>query len=473
MEKILLILALALIIFKFGSAQTSPQDNVKSYTLKDAVELAVKNSYSVQSAKIDVVISKKKIWETTAMGLPQVSASASFQDMPDIPVTLIPDFISPSIYGVLISKGVRDSSGNLIRMPKGSNQYFPLQFGTQYNATGKFNVSQLIFSGSYIVGLQASKIYHELSTQALKKSETDIKETVTNSYYLVLIAQETKKILDSTYLIISRTANEIEEMNKQGFVEETDVDQIKLTRNNIKNSISTLEDQLEFSRKLLKFQMGIDINQEISLSEDLDKILTQTNFDLLKSSNFDINSNIDFQLVNTQESLAGFNVKLQKSNYLPTLAGFYSYQKNAMRDKFNIFDSGQEWYPTSIIGLNLDIPLFSSGMRHSRVQQAKLQLEKTSLMKQQTSQAIMLSYEQARNELKTSIDKYQNSKETYDLSTRIFNKTLIKYKNGVSSSIELSQVQNQYFTAQSNYYNSIFSMLSAKNKLDNILEKSN
>ena len=173
----------------------------------------------------------------------------------------------------------------------------------------------------------------------------------------------------------------------------------------------------------------------------------------------------------TLDRILRIYLKREKSNYLPSLAAFYTYQQNAMRNEFDIFNFSKKWYPTSIIGLNLDIPIFSSGMRHSKVQQAKLQYEKSGILKTQVSQGLILEYEQSKSDYIKAYDKFNSCQDAYKLSNKIYNKTLVKYKNGVSSSTELMQIQNQYFTAQSNYYNSIFELLGAKSKLDKILAK--
>jgi len=447
MKKFLLIITGILISIVNIPAQNISKDSIKSFSLKEAIDYALKNNYTVLSSQIDVAISKKKIWETTAIGLPQVSSSITYQDMLKIPTTILPGIIFNSPVDV------------------------PVKFGQEYNAGFKATLSQLIFSGAYIVGLQASKIYHELSTQSLKKSEIDVRQTVTNSYYMVLVAQENKNILDSTYVIISGTVDEFEAMNKQGFNEETDVDQIKLTKLNLKNSLNNIENNIDFYKKSLKFQLGVDVNQEIALTDNLDNLIKDADFEINSIPSFDIISNIDYQLINTQENLNFLNLKRERTNYLPSLAAYYTYQQSAMRSQFDIFDFSKKWYPTSIIGLSLDIPIFSSGMRHSKVQQAQLQLDKSRILKLQVSRGLLLDFEQSKSNYINAMDKYKSNIEAYNLSNKIYKKTLIKYKNGVSSSTELMEIQKQYFTAQYNYYSSIFDLLSAKSKLDKILFK--
>jgi outer membrane protein len=444
---LIVILTIGILNIQNIIAQNHSKDSIKSFSLKEAVGYALKYNFTVLNAQKDVIISEKKIVETTAIGLPQGSAGITYQDMIEIPVTILPGAIIQSPVDV------------------------PVKFGQQFNAGFKATVSQLIFNGSYIVGLQASKTYHQLSTQSLQKTEIEVKQAVTNTYYLVLVLQENKKNIDSTLKSITSTSDEISQMNKQGFNDETDVEQIKLTKLNISNSLSIVENQIDYYKKLLKFQLGIEADREIELTDNLDNLIKEVNVETNAVSAFDINSNIDYKLIITQENLSLLNLKREKTDYLPSVAGFYTYQQNAMRDKFNLFDFSKKWYPTSIIGLSIDIPLFSSGMRHSQVQQAQLQLDKTQIMKAQVSRGLMLEYEQSKSEYGKALDMYKTNIETFSLSKKIYNKTLVKYKNGMSSSTELMEIQRQFLTAQNNYYSSIFNLLGAKSKLDKILTK--
>lgn len=471
MKSVLIIICTVVLSIGNIFAQENAKDSIKSFSLKEAIDYAVKNSFNVQIAEIDVLISKQKIWETTAAGLPQIGATASYQDMLDIPTTLMPDFISPLVYGVLMKNGVKDRNGNPIMMPMGDMATFPAQFGTQHNANAKLSVSQLLFNGAYIVGLQASKVYHQFSTQALIKSQNDIKEIVTNLYLNLVISKENIAAYDSLYATASRMAFEAEAAYKLGLIEETDVEQFKLNMINAYNNLNNFKVQSDLARKILLIQMGIDINKELILTDNIESIINQTKLDVLNDNAFDINSNIDFQVLSTQESIAKLNLKLQKSTFLPSLVGFYSYQKSAMRNEFNIFDFSQKWYPTSVVGINIDIPIFSSGLRYSKVQQAKLSLSKAQLQKNLYSQFILTDYQQAKINYNSAIDRYNSTKEAYQIADKIYKKTMIKYKNGISTSNELTQIQNQYFNTTYGYYNSVFGLLSAKAKLDKILFK--
>lgn len=446
----------------FAQQGTTPM----SFTLKEAQEYAAKNSYAVRNSNIDLVIAKKKIWETTAMGLPQVSGQLQYQDMLDIPTTLLPDFISPSIYGVLMKEGVVDRFGNPITMPAGSGATFPAKFGTQHNASFGGTISQLIFSGQYIVGLQASKVFYQMSVDGQKKSQIDARFNVSSSYYLVLVLQQNKEILEKSLVTLQKTVFESEQSNKQGFIEDITVDQMKINLITLQNAITSIDGQVQMVLNLLKFQMGIEINQPLVLTDKLDSFVNESLLQPVMPTNLDVNQLVDFQIMQTQLKLQKLSLRREQSNYLPTIAGFYTYKKSAMRNEFDIFDSGKDWFPTSIVGLSIDIPIFSSGSRWVKVQQAKLNVQKTEIAQTQVSEGLKLEAAQATTNFNTAVEKYKKEQTSKELASKVYQTTLIKYNNGVASSIELTQTYSQYLTSESNFHTALMEMLTAKLKLD-------
>lgn len=439
------------VIFLYGAkAQVYGQESeTLSFSLEQAREYAINNNLEIKNADLDIRISQKKVWETTSSGLPQLNGSIEYNNFLDIATQLIPaQFFDPNA-----------EPGEMAEV----------QFGTKHSATYGVTVSQLIFSGSYFVGLQTSKIYNQLSIQNKEKTVETIIETVNQTYYTILIAEESKKILDSTLINLNKTYFEITELNKEGFVEETDIDQMKLNVENLKNIISSLERQIDVAYLLLKYQMNIDNKKTITLSENLDIIISSINFDVLAVQKFDIGKNSDYKLVSTQELLSMKNLKNERSKYYPTVSGFYSYQRNAQRNKFNFFDGSEPWFPTSIIGLKAEIPIFSSGMRCSRVQQAKMELQKVQNSKSMIEEALIMQSEQARKELLNSLEMYKSDIDNVKISKKIYDRMLIKYKEGLSGSTDLITIHNQYLNSQSNYINSLSGLLNSKNQLDKIL----
>jgi len=415
-------------------------------SLNDAREYAVTHNYQNQNAEIDIEIAQKKIWETTAIGLPQVDGVVDYQNSLKIPTTLLP--------------------GEIIGQP---GEQVPVQFGQQHSLNWGATATQLVFSGEYIVGLQASRIFLELSKRNYTKSSVTIKETVTKSYYLVLIAEESKKILEKTNANFENLLKELEENHRLGFVEDIDVDQLRLTKQNNDNTIISVNNQIELAYRLLKYQLGINFQDEIKLTDSLNYFVENLDFNRLLTEDFDLNQNIDYKLIQTQEGLSILNLKREKSLYLPQLSAFYTYSENAYNNEFA--DLFSEWYPTSILGLKLTIPIFSSGMRRSKVQQKQFELEQTQNSKLELEQGLKLQVEQSRSDFTNAKLKFDNEKWNMELSQRINNKTEIKYKNGMASANDLMLTQNQYLMALNNYYQALSNLLSVRAQLEFILEK--
>jgi len=469
------IFLLSVLLF-FLSQITLAQDSIQRFSLKEAQDFAIKNSPSVRSSQIDISIAKKKIWETTAIGLPQVKATVNYQQMLDIPTQMMPDFISPAMLGTMLTDGLFPSGLNkqmaaaMLQKANENPRTFPVQFGTKHNASWDITVSQLIFNGAYIIGLQASRTFAEFSEQALKKSETDVKHSVTKAYYLVLIAKENKRVLDSSYAVIDKISKEIEQMNKQGFVEITDLEQMKINAANVQNARFMMERQIEVAEKLLKFQMGIELEKQIELTESLNDVIAQGNLEPLTANGLDLKSNIDYQIMETQEKLNYLNFQRERTTLLPSVVAFGTYKKSGMSNEFGqLFDN--KWYPTTVIGISLEIPIFSSWQKRSRIQQAKLEVEKVKIMKERIAEGLNLDLEQSKNEYSSALDKYNTFKENLVLAEKIYKRSLTKYKEGVGSSLELTQTQSQFLSTQGNYFAALLELLNAKIKIDKLLNR--
>ncbi len=438
---------------------------LKVFTLKEAQDYAIKNSYKTINAARDIEIAKKQVWQITGIGLPQINTSGSYQNYIDIPTQLMPDFLSPVIEGVLLQKELIKKD----QLTPPSNQKLPLQFGTKHNLTGSITASQLLFDGSYIVGLQAAKTYVDLSVKSLAKSEIEVREAVAQAYYLVLVAEENKKILDSTMVTINKTLNDTKEFHKSGFIEETDVDQVQLLASNLENKLNMVKRQVEIVYNLLKFQMGIDIKENITLTDKLTDIVNMSLAQSLTSQTFDVNKHIDYKLLQTTKQFSMLNLKKDKYGYLPSLNCFIMTSRNAMRSDFNFMTSKEPWFRTTIFGVNLSLPIWDSGIKHFKIQQDKLELKKTDIMIKQAEQGLSLEVENNKSSVKTYSDQYVSELKNMELAKKIYNKTLVKYKEGVSSSMDMTTAQNQYLSTQGNYFNVILQLLNANSNLNKAL----
>ncbi|MEN8868259.1 MAG: TolC family protein, partial [Flavobacteriales bacterium] len=339
MKKPLIIIALACLAGLNSSAQ-------QSYSLEEAIDFATKNNASVKNAVLGIESANQKVKETRAIGLPQVSAAGEFQNFLDIPITVAP--------------------ANAFNPAAPADELVSLQFGTEFNAKGSLNANQLIFNGSYLVGLQTSKKFKKVSEFQKTKTIQDVKENVIKAYYGALVAEKTMVTLTE----IAATAQTIYDQTKglfdQGLIEEDNVTQLSLNVLQAKNSLNGAKRQWDNTKNLLKFQMGMDVNESISLTSDFDAVISSLDASQSEVTS-EINQNIDFLLLNQQRELNVLNVKYEQSQYLPSLNAFFTHQQNALRNDFDLLESGQPWFPTTIWGLNLSVPIFSSGSRSSKV----------------------------------------------------------------------------------------------------------
>jgi outer membrane protein len=304
----------------------------------------------------------------------------------------------------------------------------------------------------------------QVSEKALVKTEAQTKESVATTYHLVLVLGENIKVLKESLNSIDKTYNDLVKMNQQGFNEETDIDQIKINKSNIQTLITSLETQKEISLKLLKYQLGIDFAQAIVLTDSLTSLITQGNIQYLTTPEFDVNNSIDYQIVSNLEKVSALSLKREQSKYLPTISSFYRHQEQAKQASFN-------FAVKDVMGVTLSLPIFSSGQRSAKLSQAKFDLQKSRLDRENAEQGLIMEFESAKSTYQTAYSNYNTNKESLELSKKVYEKTIIKYKEGVSSSFELTQNQNQFLTAESNFYNSILILLNAKAKLDRILTK--
>ncbi|MCB9016113.1 MAG: TolC family protein [Lentimicrobiaceae bacterium] len=436
------------------STQTTP------LSLKQAQEYAVLNNANAKNASIDLELAKKKIWETTAIGLPQVNAQVNYQHLFKVPelslggttflTTNLPDG-TPITATDILNENVY----------LGFSPSAPIQLGVKDNTTLDITLTQLVFSGEYLVGLQASKVFYLMSDQSQQKTIIDLKESVSNTYSLVLVLEQSQNTLAQSLENLNKTLGEMREMYKQGFIENTDVDQIELTTLNITNSLNSIKRQADASRDLLKFQLGLPFDNQITLTDNLESIAGEVTLETALSSKFILNQNINYQILETQEKLGVLSLKREKSGYLPSLAAVYRHSEKVNQPAF-------DFTPKDVIQLSLSIPVFSSGQRLVKVQQRKLELQKVVNTKENVASGLQLEYTNAKNEMATAFESYLNNKKNIDLTNRIYEKTLVKYKEGLSSSMDLTNAQNQYLTAQGDYYNAVYKLITVKNKLDKL-----
>lgn len=427
------------------------QDKKQSYsfTLKEAIEHAIQNNYSAINANRDVAAAKKKKWETTTMGLPQINGAVGYQDNFKLQKSLIPAEFFGGAPGTFV----------------------PVTFGTKHNMNSTLTLSQLIFDGSYLVGLQSAKTYLKISENAKVKTAQEIKELVINSYGNVLLADESIAILQKNKTILEKTLSDTKEIYKNGLIEEENVEQLQITLASVNSSLENVKRQKTIANDMLKLILGIDLTNDLTLTDKLD-VLTQNNVDLnLLKEEFNVTNNIDYQIGQNLQTSKELLLKLEKSKALPSLGAAVNFGYNAFGNEFKFFTGNQQWFNYSNLGISLNVPIFSSLGRSARTQQAKIALEQSKTELTQTEQKLKLQFEKAKSDYEFSLEQLATSKSNLNLAERIENKNQIKFKEGLSSSFDLTKAQEQLYSAQQNYLQAMVDVINKKASLEKLLNK--
>lgn len=433
-------------------------------SLDEAMEYALEHNNDVKNARLEVLIADKKIWETTASGLPQIDASVAYQNIFEVPTVNFPSSTivkNPGEEVPVFGDIIETSTGNYaLSLTEGA----PIELGTKETTTIDLTVSQLIFSGSYIVGLQASKVYKQLSTDQLDMTELETKSQVAETYYMILVLEENETILQNSLKNIEETTFEIEQMLAEGFVENTDLDQMKINQITIENALSNLKNQITIARELLKIQIGLPSETRLKLSENINSVIKNVPVEALVKTTYNVEKTISYQMLETQEKLTELDLKLRKSEFLPTVAAFYNHQEKTAKADF-------DFYFPDIVGVNVTVPIFHSAARFSKVKQSKLKLQQVKNQKIQAKQGLRVDIEKTRNDFSNAVKVFNNQKTKLTLSQRIYDKTLTKYKEGMAGSMDLTQANNQLLDAQSNYYQAMLNVLQQKVLLNKKLNR--
>jgi outer membrane protein TolC len=445
-NKLLLILFLIV-----SNLQAQEQKQSYSFSLQQAIEHALKNNYSAINANRDIDAAKQKKWETTAAGLPQISGSASYLNNIDF-----------TLQGI---------SGNAFNPAADPNAISLVAFGTKQSMNSSLTLSQLIFDGSYIVALQASKTYLKYYENAKQKNNTEVREMVVNAYGNVLLAQESINILEKNKSTLSKTLSDTQETFKNGLIEEENVEQLQITLSSIESNLNNTKRLLDVANKMLKLTLGMDIEDDLVLTDKLDSLSASNLSMAFSQDGFVVNNNINYQMASNFQEQRALELKLEKSKALPTLAAAVNFGYNSFSNDFSFADGDQKWNKFSNLGVSLSVPIFSSFGRSAKTQQAKIALEQAKTQLTQTEQQLKLEYEKAKSDYEFSIEEYATSKSNLNLAERIERKQQIKFTEGLSSSFDFSEAQRQLYTAQQNYLQSMVNIINKKATLEKIINK--
>lgn len=414
----------------------------KSFTIDEAVSYALENNVNVKKAKIDQTIAQKKVNETIGIGLPQINGKYNYINGKD-QVQLV------------------DVSNFNNAYPKGT--IVPLNFGLPHINNLGLSVTQLLFNGSYIVGLESAKTYKETAALVEEKTEISIKEAVMMTYAGILATDENIKTLEENKRVLEKNLNDTKEVYKTGLTELQNVEQLEYSFKNLSTVIENLKRTKNKLNLGLKYLIGFPLEENLELSSTFDEVLYK-NKQLITRENFDFSNHIDLKLKQNQIRVNKLLLKLERSKALPSLAAFFNPSYINGGYKFNLFNN--DWFYSANFGLQLDIPIFSGLQRHWRTEQAKLNLSKAELDKEDAEKLLQSEYLQKSTEYENALASYTTAEDLIKLSSEIYRKQQVKFKEGLGTSFELSQAENQLYEAQTKYYQAAIELIQAKIKLD-------
>lgn len=415
----------------------------QAYTLEQAVSYAMENAPGIKKAQLDYEIAQDQVRETTTIGLPQINGKWDFMYNLEIQKQFIPaQVFEPSAPADLV---------------------VPVGFGLDYSSNASATLTQLLFDGSYIIGLKAAKTYTELAQKGIVKSREDVVVNVTKSYYLALVTQSRIAQIEENEKLLDKLLEDTKVMGELGFAEDIDAKRVRVNINNLKAELQKLRSFEEISLNMLKFQMGMALDENITLSDNLDSHISE-----IKKSTATINYDrrSEYQMLTVQDELNQLNMKNEKIRMLPSLAAFgtlgVNYATNDFGDAFNFGD----YQDYSMIGVSLNVPIWSSGQRKYRIAQSRSEAEKTSVDIELLQRSIELESIQATSNLSNNLDVMGVRKENVTLAEEVFDHAKIKYEEGVGSSFEVTSAQTDLKSAQTEYYNALYDAIISKIDLD-------
>ena len=446
--------ACAILAISNAQAQTIDSAGVASITapsakagmsLKEAINYALQNNPELKKSKFDVSISRETVKQTVAIGLPQVTASGGYQHYNRIPGNWIKNF-APT---------------------PGAPEYIFLQFQQQVNSSGTIGVNQLIFDGSYLVGLKATKQFVDMSKFLEAKTEYDVQVNVSKAYLMVASTRMNIGLLENNIAVLEKSTADVKALFEEGFSEELDYQRLQLSLNNLKVQKQKLENTVDMLLNVLKLQMGMDLTENLELSDDIESIDAYIRMsDIANTSSWTPSLRPEFQVLNQAITLGKLDKKRYQMGYLPKLVGFYQHQQMTMRPEFNFFESNltpnNNWVPSDLFGLQIQWTLFDGLNAQSKIREVQYKIDKAEVDLKSFENAASMEWKNAQNTYKLQLQQAALQKENMDLAQDIYDKTQIKFQEGVGSTLEMAQAESELKNSQINYLNAVYDLVLAK-----------
>ena len=418
-----------------------------TFTMQEAIDYALVHNTKILSSQKSVLSAEFERRKTIATGLPQITGDLSYNNWLKQQVSLIP----AEFFG-----------GN-------PGEFAAVTFGTKQSAGVSAELNQQLFNGSYLVGLQASKVYLAISENAKEKLETEVVKATTSAYANSLMADESIRIAEKNLGDINKNLKDIEGMFAEGMIEEESVEQLRVLKSSVEANYSNGQRMRDLAYNMLKLVLGLKIDDQIMLQDNLDSLAHQ-NLDLtLLEQGFKIEDNVDFRIAKNQEESSALLLKLEKSKALPQLNAFINAGYNGFNNEFKFTETQQQWFGYSMAGIRMSVPIFSSLGRQASTNKARMNLDIAQIQLEETQQRLFFELESAKSNFQYAIETYYNNQESLLLAERISSKNQVKFLEGIASSFDLLQAQKQLYAAQYNYLNSMTEVINKKTVLDTIL----
>ena len=423
---------------------TSLAANAQTYSLKQAVDYAITHQVQVKNSQIDLQNASAKINEIKAMGLPQVNGSVALTNN----IVLQRAFIPAKIFNPAAAEG----------------ELIAAKFGVDNSGFANVGLSQLVFDGSYLLGLKASTVYKDLAVKSVTQSKQQVAENVAKAYYGILVNEKRQGLLALNVARLDTLLKETRELNKQGFVEKIDVQRLDVQANNLRTELENVNRLQELSYSLLKFQMGFPMEEPIRLSESLEKVELAT-FNTNAAGDFNYANRIEYSILQTQENLAELDLKSIKAGYLPRLVLNANYGYNAGANAFSDLMTKQ-WFDNAAVTVALQIPIFDGFSKKYKAVQSANNLQKVRQSYSLLKSSIDLQRSQASITMKNALESMKEQKANLDLANEISRVTRVKYQQGVGSNLEVLNAESSIKESQANYFTALYNALVAKVELE-------
>jgi len=441
------LIAIALFLPLCAAAQ---QKETVKLSLQQAKDHALQHSFEAKGAALDIQQADKDIWMATARLLPRVDGEVSFNNYLELPTSLLPS--------------------EFAGQPPGGEP-IALQFGQPYTMNVGGSASMPLFNGTYLIGLKGAKGLKQLQATKSKVIGYEIVAKTEENYFTALVAAENARILRDNLVNLKKTFSETSALVESGFAEQMDVDQMELLVTTMENQISMAERQAEAAKNLLKYTIGMPVETPVELSDGLELLWQSADPEQLLSKEFKASSNINFNLVNQDVVMHKYLTQIEQSKYLPTLSAFFNYQQQAFGDKFNFFGSDGRWFPLSLWGVTLNVPIWDNLGNLASIKKAKLEEQRKRDQRSYVEEGLKLRHLTAKDNFSSSVEQLANAEKGLRLARSVRSTVLVKYTEGLSTSMDLTQAENQLTQAQADYINRLFSALDAKLELSRVFEE--